>query len=317
MERKGVQAHPDRVIAALASRQQGVVARFQLIRLGISASAIEARVRRGALLPLFRGVYAVGHAAVGVWGRRIAAVLALGEDAALSHRSSGASWRMRPADGARFDVTVTRAAGRRSRPGIAIHRMAIEPFEITVVDGLRLTTPARTLLDLAEVVSPRELERAIAAAEGLKLFDLRAVERVLAAHPGRVGAVRLRRVLGAQDLGEDFTRSELERRVLDLCRDFGVPAPQVNAVVAGLEVDFFWPAAGLVVEADSRRHHLTRRAFERDRERDAILLRHGLRVLRLTHARIVGDPASVAADLLALTGAGRLSVHMERKGVQV
>jgi very-short-patch-repair endonuclease len=292
------------------------VARFQLIRLGISASEIEARVRRGSLLPLFRGVYAVGHGAVGTWAHRIAAVLTVGEGAVLSHRSAATAWGMRATDGARFDVTVASRAGRRTRPRLAEHRMAIEPFETTTLDGLPLTTPARTLVDLAEAVRPRELERAVAAAEGLRLFDLVAVQRVFDRHPARAGTRRLRALLASQELGEDLTRSELEERVLALCDRFDVARPQVNARVAGLEVDFYWPAAGLVVEADSRRHHHTRMAFERDRQRDAILLRQGLRVLRLTYARIVREPASVGADLLALTSAGRLSVPTERKRAQ-
>jgi very-short-patch-repair endonuclease len=303
MERKGAERHHDRVIAALASRQHGVVARLELIRLGISIGEIEARLRRGSLLPLFRGVYAVGHAAVDTWGRRIAAALTLGERAVLSHRSAAAAWGVRANDGARFDVTVRAGSGRGARKGIAVHRMAVEPFETTVLDALPLTTPARTLLDLAEVVQTHELRQAIAAAEGLRVFDLRALTRVLDAHPARAGAARLHRLLASQEVGEGVTRSELENRVLALCARFGVPRPLVNATVAGLEVDFFWPAAGLVVEADSRRHHHTRQAFERDRERDAILLRHGLRVLRLTYARIVGEPDSVGADLLALTAA--------------
>ena len=156
----------------------------------------------------------------------------------------------------------------------------------------------------------------MAGAEGLRLFDLVAVERVMEAHPARAGSIRLARLLASQDLGDGLTRSELEERVLALCARMGVPRPLVNAVVAGLEVDFYWPASGLVVEADSRRHHLSPSAFERDRERDAILLRHGLRVLRLTHARIEREPGAVGADLLALTSPGRVSVHRERKRAQ-
>ena len=232
----------------------------------------------------------------------------------MSHRSATAAWGVRPSDGTRFDVTVASRAGRRARQGIAVHRIGARAVRD---DGARcvwrITTPARTLLDLAEVVGTHDLERAVARAEGLRLFDLAAVERVMEAHPARAGSIRLARLLAAQDLGDGLTRSELEERVLALCARMGVPRPLVNAVVAGLEVDFYWPASGLVVEADSRRHHLSPSAFERDRERDAILLRHGLRVLRLTHARIEREPGAVGADLLALTSPGRLSVHKERK----
>jgi very-short-patch-repair endonuclease len=312
MERGRAERHHDHLIAQLATRQQGVVARFQLLALGIPPGAIDTRLRRGALHRLHRGVYAVGHLAVGIHGRRIAAVLALGDGAVLSHRSAGAAWRVRADAGTRFDVTVGPEAGRRPRAGFRVHRMAIEPFEITMDDGLALTTPARTLLDLAEVLPAQAVGRAIEAAEGLRLFDLAAVERVIGAHPARHGARRLRRLLSPYEF-QGLTRSELEERVLALCARFGVPRPLVNAHVADLEVDFYWPEAQLVVEADSRRHHDTRAAFERDRERDARLLLHGVRVLRLTHRRIVNAPEEVGGTLLALTRARRVLDPSERE----
>jgi Protein of unknown function (DUF559) len=171
-----------------------------------------------------------------------------------------------------------------------------------VHDAVPVTTPARTLLDLAEVVPRRSLERAVEEAEALRLFDLRAVDRVLAAHPHRHGARRLWKVLGDTALDEGLTRSQLEERLVALAADAGLPRPAINARVAGLEVDCYWPQAGLVVEADSVRHHHTRAAFERDRARDAQLMLAGLRVLRLTHRRIVREPAAVRATLLALVG---------------
>jgi very-short-patch-repair endonuclease len=174
-----------------------------------------------------------------------------------------------------------------------------------MLDGVPLTTPARTLLDLAEVVPGRALERAVAEAENLRLFDLSAVERTIAAHPHRHGAARLGAVLSDAAVGDELTRSELEERVLAICVRHRLPRPLLNARVAGLEVDFYWPAARLVVEADSRRYHLTSAAFERDRERDAQLMLHGIRVLRLTSRRIAAEPDGVAATLTALTRCAR------------
>lgn len=174
--------------------------------------------------------------------------------------------------------------------------MAVYPFEIAARHGIPVTTAARTLLDLAEALRRRELERAADQAEGLRLFDVEAITQVLDAHPGRHGAARLRRLLTDYTIGEELTRSELEERILAICAAAGVPRPAVNARVAGLEVDFYWPAGRLVAEADGRRYHHTAAAFERDRERDAHLLVHGLRVVRLTHRRIVREPARGRAD---------------------
>jgi very-short-patch-repair endonuclease len=295
----------DAIIAALAARQHGVVARLQLLAAGLTVAEIEGRVRRGLLIPLHRGVYAVGHAVLRSAGHRLAAVLACGDGAVLSHRSAAAHLALRASSATRIDITSARGSGR-ARAGLRVHRGAIEPWERTVHDAVPVTTPARTLLDLAEVLPRRPLERALAEAENLRLFDLAAIDRVLAAHPHRHGAARLRALLGDAGLGEDLTRSELEERVLALCDRHGIPRPRVNDRVAGLEVDFHWPAARLVVEADSRRHHLTAAAFERDRERDAHLMLHGIRVLRLTSRRIATEPGEVAATIRSLVASCRV-----------
>lgn len=300
MVRERAQRSVDARIAALAARQYGVVTRRQLVALGVSGAAIEARVRRGRLHPLHRGVYAVGHPVVGIDGRRLAAAWSCGPHAVLSHRSAAGLWGLRADASARFDVTVPTRAGRRPRRGIVVHRMAVRPFEVTARDGIPVTTPARTLVDLAEVVGRRPLERAADEAQGLRLFDLVAIERVLDAHPGRHGSARVGALLAGYGIGAGLTRSELEERVLAVCDRAGVPRPAVNARVAGLEVDFLWAAERLVLEADSRRHHDTRAAFERDRERDARLLVAGLRVLRVTRGRLVLEPDEVGATLLAL-----------------
>jgi very-short-patch-repair endonuclease/predicted transcriptional regulator of viral defense system len=303
MARQSATRSIDAVIAELAARQHGVVARPQLLAAGVTVAEIEGRVRRGLLIPLHRGVYAVGHALLRPTGHRLAAVLACGAGAALSHRAAGAHLALRRSAGTTIDVTSTRGAGR-SRPGLRVHRGRLEPWERTVHDSVPVTTPARTLLDLAEVLPREALRRAVAEAEHQRVFDLTDLERTLDAHRHRPGAARLRALLAEAGVGDDLTRSELEERVLAICDRHGVPRPRVNARVAGLEVDFHWPAARLVVEADGRRFHLTAPAFERDRERDALLLLHGLRVLRLTSRRIAREPDAVGATLRALVVTG-------------
>jgi very-short-patch-repair endonuclease len=289
MEEQRATRSVDILVAELARAQHGVVGRAQLLELGLTAKAVDSRLERGRLHPLHRGVYAVGHAVVGVDGQRLAAVLACGPNAVLSHRTAADAWGLLRTQARSIDITVT----------------SLAQFETTTTpNGIATTTPARTLLDLAEVVPRRGVERAADQAEALRLFDLDDVERVLQAHAHRHGAARLRRLLAAYAIGERFTRSELEERFLALCERHGIPDPRVNARVAGLEVDFHWPGAHLVAELDGHTHHGTREAFERDRERDAHLLLHGIRTLRITRRRLIDEPEAIARLVLALS-AGR------------
>ena len=288
---------PDRVIAELARRQHGVVSRAQLVAAGLGPGAIEHRERMGRLHRLHRGVYAVGHRRLTRQGRWMAAVLACGEGAVLSHRSAAALWGIRRAAAAAVDVSVPTRAGRARHAGIAVHRpRRLTDADRTQHDAIPVTTPARTLADLAAILTPPQLERAVTATEELRLFDLHAVT---AAARGRPGSAALTRVLAAWTTVE-ITRSELEDRFLALCHDHGLPRPAVNGRVHGYEVDFHWPAQRLVVEADSRRHHATRAAFEADRARDADLLVAGYRVVRFTYAQITDGHHAAARTLRAL-----------------
>jgi Transcriptional regulator, AbiEi antitoxin len=178
----------DAELARLAAEQHGVVALRQLPELGLSSSAVRSRVASGRLHRVHRGVYAVGHRVLGVEGRWIAAVLACGRDAVLSHRSAAALWSLRPTTRTAIDVTVPRRVGL-SRPGIDVHRATgLEPGDLTRVRGVPCTTVARTLVDLAEVIDRRELARACEQAEVLRRFDARALEGALARTTGRHGA---------------------------------------------------------------------------------------------------------------------------------
>lgn len=291
----------ERAIATLASRQHGVVARSQLLGLGLSDDAIQRRVASARLHRLHRGVYAVGHSAVPVRGSWIAAVLAGGEGAVLSHRSAAALWGFA---GSPRIVDVTAPRSRRGRPGIRLHRARLhDPHDITRRDGFPVTSVPRTLLDLADVVRVQELERSFEEADRLRLLDVPALEEMLARSPGRRGLRPLGALLSQARQPVPDTRSELERRFLRLCREGRLPQPAVNALVAGYEVDACWPDRRLVVELDGYAYHRTRAAFERDRARDAVLQRVGCRVIRLTHRMIDEDPAAVVETVRSLLAA--------------
>lgn len=293
----------DVALARLAQRQHGVVALAQLRMLGLSASGVRDRAAAGRLHRVHRGVYSVGHALLSVHGRWTAAVLAYGGAAVLSHRSAAALWNLRSSARTRIDVSLPGRSGR-SRPGIDLHKTTtLRAEDVTVGEGIQCTTVARTLLDLADVVGPRELERAAAQAEVLRLLDVRAVEDVLVRAGGRRGTGRLREVCRAA-AEPALTASELEERFLSLCDRAGLPRPEVNVrlLVPGGQatVDFLWRAARLVVETDGHAFHGHRRAFERDRHRDQLLMLGGYHVVRCTWRQVVGEPERLAATMRAL-----------------
>ncbi|MDP9384992.1 MAG: endonuclease domain-containing protein [Actinomycetota bacterium] len=245
-------------------------------------------------------MYAVGHPVVSERGRWTAAVLAGGEGAVLSHRSAGASWGIVRWSGV---TEITVPADRRSRAGLRVHASALPPDERTIGDGIPVTTVPRTLLDLAAVLPPARLERAVHEAEVLRLADPLSVADLLARHPGRRGSAGLRAIL--DDLaaaGARVTRSELEDRFLPLAAAAGLPAPLMNVCVEGFEVDCLWREHGLAVELDGRAAHATRAAFERDRARDRRLQAAGWRVIRITWRQLCHEPRAIADDLRRLLG---------------
>ncbi|MEZ5078316.1 MAG: DUF559 domain-containing protein [Solirubrobacterales bacterium] len=280
----------------LARRQHGVVTRAQLVDLGLSGEAIAHRISRGRLHPLWRGVYAVGRPGVNRHGRWSAAVLACGEGALLSHRSAATLWGVLDR-GAATEVTVP---GRRNpRPaGIRVHRRAAIPAsDRTSRDGIPVTAPAATLIDLAAQADPG-LEAAVNAADRLDLID---PERLLAeveSRPGRPGVPRLRALLGAPTFSP--TDSALERRFLAIVAAAAIPLPLTQVVLHGYRVDFYWPRFGLVVETDGLRYHRTARQQAKDIERDQAHLAAGLRTLRFTAAQVFREPNTVQATLLAV-----------------
>jgi very-short-patch-repair endonuclease len=285
------------IVAHLAGRQHGVVTRAQLAAVGISSSAVGRWAAERRLHRLHRGVYAVGHPILTVDGRRMAAVLAAGPGAVLSHASAAALWEIRRTSATRIDVTVRSTGGRARRPGLRIHRApTLRADEITEHHGIPVTTTSRTLLDLAATLPRRALERALDEAEVQGLYDRSSLGALPRAHAGERGAKAL--AVALDDDGElTLTDSELEELMLALCDDHRLPRPRPRALVAGLRVDFLFAAGRLVVETDGYRYHRTRRAFERDRERDAILARAGYRTLRFSHRQLTREPAMVADTL--------------------
>jgi very-short-patch-repair endonuclease len=295
---------PEHAIARVAARQGGVIAHGQLRRIGLSPQAIERRIRSGGLQPLHRGVFAVGHRLTGVDGRRWAAVLALGDEAFLSHGSAADAFGIRVTSSGLIHVTVRGRGGRERRPDIRVHRpRALPADEVTTLRGLPITTPARTLLDLAAIgLCDRPLEAALDAAERRKLVDFAELHALLARYPRRPGARSLKAQL-ARYRGPADTRSKLERLVNELCDDRGLPRPLVNTVIEQRVRDFFWPHCRLVVEADSYRWHRSPSALNDDRERDVELTLAGYRVLRFTYEQVTRRPDYVARALVAALGA--------------
>ena len=278
-----------RRIVALGERQHGVITRAQLLAFGLTDQSIGRRVVHGQLHRVHQGVYAVGRPTLTLHGRFSAAVLSCGPGAALSHVAAGVLLGVLKERGPRIDVTVPGSGGRRRRGAVIIHRAALPDADVTTKHGIPVTTPARTFVDLADLLARRGLERGLDEAAYLRL-DL----SDLKPRPGRRGSGVLTSVLQSHAPGTTRTRSDLEERMLTLCESFRLPTPEVNTSIEGYEVDFVWGEQKLIVETDGWRAHGTRTAFERDRRRDADLLAAGWRVLRISYERLEREPAWVA-----------------------
>jgi hypothetical protein len=292
----------DRTIAALAARQHGVVSRDQLFRLGMGRGAIERRIQRSRLHPIHRGVYAVGHPQISREGHWMAAVLACGEDAVLSHRSAAALWGIRQYSG-RIEITVP--SPRRSGRLVIARRSQLQPDEITAERGIPTTTVARTILDLAAVLRDQPLDKTIREADYLRLVDMSKLAMLLERHPRRKGTAALRMAIkSAATPGMTITRSELEDRFRALLLKADLPTPILNASIEldetpSYEPDVLWADHKLIVELDSRQAHQTRHAFEADRLRDRTLIARGYTVIRITWRQLEDAPHDALADIRA------------------
>jgi len=263
-----------------------VISVRQLRAAGLLPSRVADRVTAGRLHRIHRGVYAVGHPNIGNEGRWIAAVLACGDGAVLSHRSAAALWRILPAAGrgeraqvgavGPVDVTVPSGAGRAARKGIRLHRSrTLSPADCTRRAGIPVTKPARTLEDLRRILPSKNFARALREAEYRRLPIRNAFK-------------------------PDRTRTDLEAMFLALARRHRIPRPEVNVRVDCYVVDFLWRSEHLIVEVDGWESHRTRSAFEEDRARDARLKLLGYEVLRFTWRQVEDDGASVARTVREL-----------------
>jgi very-short-patch-repair endonuclease len=220
--------------------------------------------------------------------------------AVLSHRSAAALWGIRDTSRSGTDVTVPRQ--RRPRPQIQLHHAALQADEVTVHDGIPVTNPARTLLDLAEVLSAHQLERAINEAEFRRLTSPLPLDALVARHPNRRGTRALKRILEATTVGDNRTRTDLESAFLAFLDAHDLPRPKTNRTVGPGEVDAVWPDRRLVAELDGYDAHTTRRAFENDRARDRELVVAGWRLVRITWRQLEHDPERLATQPRALLG---------------
>lgn len=288
----------DERIAALAGRQLGVVARGQLLAVGVTGRQIKRRLAAKRLHEVHRGVYLVGHGVPPRSAMEVAALLACGRSAVLSHRTAAALWDLLPYSATeRVCITVPPQAGA-SRPNLHIHRAALDPRDVRHRHGLRRTSPPRTILDLAATLDDEGLERLTGEAHYRRLASEGELRDQLDRNPGKRGNARLGRVLDLPG-GPQRTRSPAERAMLRLLRDRGITGFECNARICGYEVDLLWRSRNFAVEIDGYDAHSGRAAFERDRLKFARLNAHRVQVMPVTGRQIGRDPDGVLRRLLA------------------
>jgi very-short-patch-repair endonuclease len=280
-------------MAELASAQHGLLTRSQLLAIGIAPGSVRQKVRTKRLRPVQRGVYRLGPL-VSAHEREMGAILACGPHAVVSHESAAVLRLLLAKQRVPTVVDVTlRLTDRRRRPGIRVHcSMTLEPDEISAVEGIPVTTAARTLLDLAGVVAPRTLEAAIARAERRGLASIEQIIALIERHPRRPG-IRLLRALLERGKTLALTESNAEERFLGLVEKTRLPRPETNVDVAGHIVDFLWRRERVVVEVDGFAFHSSRRQFENDRSRDGHLSALGYQVIRVTWQQISAEPVAM------------------------
>ena len=287
------------MIGELADRRHGVVGRTLLLAAGLSSESVDNAIAAGRLRPLFRGVYAVGHRALSDNGWCQAALLACGDDSVLSHGTAAHLWRLRPAELFPLWTIVPGSRGRK-QDRIEARRMRLDRSEWMTLDGLRLTTPARTVVDMAGELSPREMRRLVERAQDLNRFDPTGIEAVLHRNQRRPGCRPLRDLIALLRPDQDGAKSHLERLFLKLIRNAGLPLPEVNVRIEGRERDFLWREERLVVEVDGYAFHSSRRAMRRDRARDRHLTAALWRPARYSYEEVAFEPVATAADLRSL-----------------
>lgn len=290
----------DHAIGAMARRQHGVIGRVQLAGLGLSADHIKYRVRVGRLLPVYHSVFAVGHRSLSKEGHWTAAVLAGGPHAALSFRSALEHWGMRSGRSIPADVTVP--TSRRSRGAVVFHRSPLPADEITLHDGIRVTTVSRTLFDCGTILRPRQLESAMNQAELQRLLDHLSLHDLLTRYPRRPGNATIRTLLAEREAHRRITRSELEVQFLEFLDERGLPCPETNQWIEGFEVDCIWRERRIAAELDGRAFHDAQRAFDSDRARDLKLSAADWHPIRITSRTLHRSRDDLDRDLRRMLG---------------
>ena len=289
----------DRLIAAVAAKQFGYITREQLYTLGLSRRAIEGRIRVGNLIPVYRGVYAVGYVNRTPVARSAAAVLACGEKAALSHGSAASLWGFTRHWDAPFEVT---APSTRKRQSVQVHRSrTLARRDITRQLGIRVTSPARTVLDNAPRLTGKRLSRFVNDALRTPYLHVPDLADVLNRNPNHPWAKRL------VPFAREPTNSPLEDDFAEFARRYGLPTPTTNTHLMGYEIDVLYPRERLIVEVDGYGFHSDRDSFERDRKRDVVMLEAGYVTVRITDERMKHEPEPEARRLLAILAARRNS----------
>ena len=292
-------------LAALASSQFGVVSAHQLYELGFSPHAVSRMARERKLHRLYRIVYAVGHRSLKPQGRLMAAALACGPGAVLSHRQAAWVHEIRRGWGGRTHVT-TPLRGRRGPSNVTLHRVrSLHPEDVTRVDNLPVTSVARTLFDLSTLLPKPQFQRAMNEAERRGLLDAAAVRRVCERGRGCRAVTLTRAALAEAHPHQPMTRSELELAFLEFCRESGIPEPSMNVWLHGQEVDAAWIDDDVVVELDDYAYHGTRQAFEEDRARSAVLTVADVKAIRVTPHRLENERATLRSQLRSLLGLPR------------
>jgi very-short-patch-repair endonuclease len=296
-----------REVAALAADQHAVISLSELRDLGLKMSAIHKRTQAGSLYRVHHAVYSIAPPQLlSRRGRYMAAVLACGPGAALSHRSAADLHGLRRTDRPGIDVTVPRRTSRR-HVNVNVHTSTtLTPANVTTIDRIPCTTIARTLLDLGEVVSTRQVERALEQGEMMEVVDARALDDQLRRNPKRAAARKLRHALASLRPGAAPTENVFEETLLALCRRANLPEPERQVYInpddgePAIRADFAWREHKLIVETDGGQAHRTRRAFEFDRRRDQRLMALGWRVIRVTWRQLNEDPERIERLLTAI-----------------
>ncbi len=290
----------DARVARLATEQFGLITLAQLSALGLTYDAVRARVRRGLLHPIHRGVYAVGHRSLVHHARLLAAQLTSGPESFLSHRTSAAVFGLRAVALARIEVTVA-CTSALSRPGLVMHRTRapVDGRDVVVRNGLRISSLPRMLIELSSRERPEELGRLVTESVRKGLFDSAAIEEALIRHGRRPGLARLKHVLRHYRPRPD-RKSQLEVAFDKLIAGTDIPEPERNVMLFGWEIDCWWPLQRLVVELDGRPYHVAVMDIERDKLKDAKLLRRGIRTLRVTDWRMEADSVGILDDVRAI-----------------